>query len=78
MTHSICSHGYASIDDCDTCLSFSHTDLDEIPESQLVLVPMTVLRVLERLANEPMPEDLDGDTLDRFASISTILGTLLP
>ena len=78
MTHSICSHGYASIDDCDTCLSFSHTDLDEIPESQLVLVPMTVLREMERLANESMPADLDSATLDRFASIATILEAVLP
>ena len=74
----LCTHGYANINDCDTCLSFSHTDLDEIPEAQLVLVPMTVLREMERLVHAPMPLDTDSAVLDRFASIATILETVLP
>ncbi len=78
MTEQQCPHGYTHFGDCDVCLSFSHTDLDDIPEAQLVLVPMSTLREMERLVHAPMHPDLDDDTLDRFASIATILEAVLP
>lgn len=64
--------------DCDLCMALSHTDLAEVPEPRLVLVPITALREMQRIIHAPhMPTDSD-QTLDRFASLATILDAFMP
>ena len=78
MTEQPCPHGYANFGDCDTCLSFSHTDLDEIPEAKLILIPMAVVEAMQNIIDAPMmPTDSD-EAAKRFADLSTILSAVTP
>lgn len=69
---------------CDICLALGHTDLDGLPdanwdeEPKLVLVPLTVLRQMQSIVNAPNAASDSADTLDRWASLSSILDTVLP
>ncbi len=72
-----CAHGYTR-QTCDTCLALSHTDLDDIPEAKLVLVPMSVIETMRDIIDAPMmPTDSD-EAAKRFADLSTILSAVTP